>query len=89
MPSNVIHLNVELEAREHCRKLTPKQELTIELRNDYNKFKDLFTNTGVDCYVLNTGYFMDKKVTPKMTLGLIEKIVSNEIKFKQLDKLKI
>jgi len=58
------------------------------LRNDYNKFKDLFTNTGVDCYVLNTGYFMDKKVTPKMTLGLIEKIVSDEIKFKQLDKLK-
>jgi len=58
------------------------------LRNDYNKFKDLFTNTGVDCYVLHTGYFMDKKVTPKMTLGLIEKIVSDEIKFKQLDKLK-
>ena len=26
MPSNVIHLNVELEAREHRRKLTPKQE---------------------------------------------------------------
>ena len=37
MPSNVIHLSAELEAREHCRKLTPKQELTIELRNDYNK----------------------------------------------------
>ena len=58
------------------------------LRNDYNKFKDLFENTGVDCYVLNTGYFMDKKVTPKMTLGLIEKIVGNEINFKQFDKLK-
>ena len=37
MPSNVIHLNVELEAREDSRALTPKQELTIELRNDYNK----------------------------------------------------
>ena len=37
MPSNVIHLNVELEAREHRRTLTPKQELTIELKNDYNK----------------------------------------------------
>ena len=58
------------------------------LRNDYNKFKDLFANTGVDCYVLNTGYFMDKKVTPKMTLGLIEKIVGNEIVFKQLDNFK-
>jgi hypothetical protein len=37
MPSNVINLNVELEAREDNRALTPKQEMTIELRNDYNK----------------------------------------------------
>jgi len=37
MPSNIIHLNVELEAREDHRALTPKQEMTIELRNDYNK----------------------------------------------------
>lgn len=37
MPSNVINLNVELEAREDHRALTPKQELTIELRNDYNE----------------------------------------------------
>jgi len=37
MSSNIISLSIELEAREHCRKLTPKQELTIELRNDYNK----------------------------------------------------
>lgn len=58
------------------------------LRHDFDKFKDLFTNTGVDCYVLNTGYFIDKKVTPKMTLGLIEKIVSNDIEFKQLGNFK-
>lgn len=58
------------------------------LRNDYDKFKDLFENTGVDCYVLNTGFFMDKKVTKEITLGLIEDIVSNEISFKQLGKLK-
>jgi hypothetical protein len=37
MPSNVIHLNVELEAREDSRALTQKQEMTIQLRNDYNK----------------------------------------------------
>ena len=37
MPSNIINLNVELEAREDHRALTPKQEMTIELRNDYNK----------------------------------------------------
>ena len=37
MQSNIINLNLELEAREHRCKLTPKQEMTIELRNDYNK----------------------------------------------------
>ena len=57
------------------------------LRNDYNKFKDLFENTGVDCYVLNTGYFMNKKVTPEITLGLFEKIVAKEIIFKKLEDI--
>ena len=37
MPSNVISLSTELAAREDSRALTPKQELTIELRNDYNE----------------------------------------------------
>jgi len=37
MQSNIINLNLELEAREDTRALTPKQEMTIELRNDYNK----------------------------------------------------
>ena len=37
MPSNVINLSAELAAREDNRALTPKQEITIELRNDYNK----------------------------------------------------
>jgi hypothetical protein len=32
MPSNIINLNLELEAREDHRALTPKQLLTIELR---------------------------------------------------------
>ena len=37
MPSDVIILSAELEAREDERALTPKQELTIELRNNYDK----------------------------------------------------
>lgn len=37
MPSNVINLNIELAARIDHRQLTPKQELTIKLRNDYNE----------------------------------------------------
>lgn len=57
------------------------------LRNDYNKFKDLFENTNVDCYVLNTGYFLNKKVTKEITLGLIEQIVARTIIFKQLENI--
>ena len=37
MPSNVINLNIELASRQDHRALTRKQELTIELRNDYNQ----------------------------------------------------
>ena len=37
MPSNIINLNVELEARHDHRALTPKQEMTVELRNHYTK----------------------------------------------------
>ncbi len=35
MPSNVINLSAELEAREDTRALTPKQEITIRLRGCY------------------------------------------------------
>ena len=41
MPSNVINLSAELEAREDERVLTPKQEITVELRNHYNEQKRL------------------------------------------------
>ena len=37
MPSNVINLSAELEAREDSRALTPKQEMTIRLRDYYSK----------------------------------------------------
>lgn len=55
------------------------------LRNDYNNFKDLFENTGIDCYVINTGSFLKKDITPKITLGLIESIVEKDIIFHQLE----
>jgi hypothetical protein len=35
MQSNIINLNLELEARQDHRKLTPKQEMTIRLRGCY------------------------------------------------------
>lgn len=57
------------------------------LRNDYKKFKDLFENGGISCYVINTGHFMKHKVTPKITLGLIEQIVANDISFKKFQNI--
>jgi len=37
MQSNIINLNTELTLRQDHRALTPKQEMTIELRNYYIK----------------------------------------------------
>lgn len=53
---------------------------TYSLETDYHRFKDLIKD-GVNCYVLNTGYFMSKKVQPHHTLGIIEAIVEGRDKF--------
>lgn len=53
------------------------------LEMDYTRFKQLFDD-GVDCYILNTGDFMGKKVQPKDTLGIIESIVEGTAKFEKL-----
>lgn len=52
------------------------------LEMDYTRFKKLFED-GVDCYILNTGDFMGKKVQPKDTLGIIEAIVEGTAKFEK------
>lgn len=48
---------------------------TYALQEDYYKFKALFEQRGVQCYILNTGYFLDKKIPKEVTIGIIEKIV--------------
>ena len=53
------------------------------LAKDYASFKSLFDNLNVDCYIINTGFFGETKVTPKVTLGLIEDIVTNKAKFER------
>ncbi|GKX32247.1 phosphoenolpyruvate carboxykinase [Vallitalea longa] len=55
---------------------------TYPLADDYKKFKKLFSDNHVDCYILNTGFFMDKKVTPAITLGSLEAIIEGTAKFK-------
>ena len=56
---------------------------TYPLVNDYEKFKKLVEEKNVDCYIVNTGDFMGKKVQPKDTLGILEAIVENKAEFKQ------
>lgn len=55
---------------------------TYPLAEDYAKFKQLFEERGVACYILNTGFFLDKKVSKEITLETIEKIVENKADFK-------
>lgn len=54
---------------------------TYPLANDYKKFKRLVAEKNVDCYIINTGDFMGKKVQPKDTLGVLETIVDGRADF--------
>ncbi len=56
---------------------------TYPLVNDYDKFKKLVEEKTVDCYIVNTGDFMGKKVQPKDTLGILEAIVEGKAEFKK------
>ncbi len=56
---------------------------TYPLVNDYEKFKKLVEEKNVDCYIINTGDFMGKKVQPKDTLGILEAIVEGKASFAQ------
>ncbi len=56
---------------------------TYPLVNDYEKFKKLVEEKNVDCYIVNTGDFMGKKVQPKDTLGILEAIVEGKAEFKK------
>jgi len=55
---------------------------TYPLSDDYNKFKELFEKGKVDCYIFNTGFYLDKKVPKEVTLNSIEKIVNGDADFK-------
>lgn len=56
---------------------------TYPLVNDYDKFKKLVEEKNVDCYIINTGDFMGKKVKPADTLGILETIVEGKASFTQ------
>lgn len=57
------------------------------LREDYADFRDLFAKQETACYILNTGFYGAKKVTPQVTLGAIEKIVEGKADFVEFGPL--
>lgn len=60
---------------------------TYPLEQDYAKFKALFENRGVQCYIINTGHFLDKKIPKEVTISIIESIVDETAVFKPFGKL--
>jgi len=60
---------------------------TYPLVDDYSKFKMLFEKRGVECYILNTGFFMYKKITKEITLSVIESIIEGNASFKKWGRL--
>ena len=52
------------------------------LSHDYTNFKNLFENHDVTCYVINTGHFGTKKISPAVTLGAIEGVVEGKNTYK-------
>lgn len=60
---------------------------TYPLGDDYNKFKELFENRNVECYIFNTGHFINKKIPKEVTLKILEDIATNKAEFKQLGNL--
>lgn len=60
---------------------------TYPLEQDYNKFKALFEDRGVQCFIINTGHFLDKKIPKEVTIGIIESIVDETAVFKPFGKM--
>ena len=56
------------------------------LVEDYRKFRSLF-ESGVDCYIINTGFYMGKGISKEVSLNIIEKIVDEEAEFKPFGPL--
>lgn len=57
---------------------------TYPLENDYSKFKELFEKRNVDCYIFNTGHFLDKKIPKEVTISILEDIATSKANFEKL-----
>lgn len=60
---------------------------TYPLSIDYRNFKSLF-DTGVDCYILNTGAFMGKDIPKEVTFAALESVIDGTVEWKNYGPLK-
>jgi phosphoenolpyruvate carboxykinase (ATP) len=54
---------------------------TYPLADDFIKFKKLFAERGVQAYILNTGFFMGKKIPKELSISILEQIVDGNAEF--------
>ena len=54
---------------------------TYPLVRDYESYKKLFKECGVACYIMHTGFFLDKKIPKEVTLDLLERLVEGDLQF--------
>jgi phosphoenolpyruvate carboxykinase (ATP) len=54
---------------------------TYPLVDDFIKFKKLFAERGVQAYILNTGFFMGKKIPKELSISILEQIVDGSCEF--------
>ena len=59
---------------------------TYPLVRDYESYKKLFKDCGVDCYIMNTGFSLEKKIPKEVTLDLLEHLVEGTLDFKPFYK---
>ncbi len=58
---------------------------TYPLVRDYESYKKLFSQCNVDCYIMNTGFFLDKKIPKEVTLRLLESLVEGTLNFEAFE----
>ncbi|EFR44980.1 phosphoenolpyruvate carboxykinase (ATP) [Streptococcus pseudoporcinus] len=56
------------------------------LEEDFDKFYQLFAS-GVDCYIINTGDFLNQNIDKQTTLSCIEAIIDQTADFKNFEKV--
>ena len=60
---------------------------TYPLIEDYLKFKHLFEKKKVECYIINTGYFLEEKIPKEVSIKIVEAIVDGTGEFVNFGRL--